>query len=178
MQRPENDPELEAPPELIQALRRLDRPAGSVPNQVDERILTAAQRHLQRDQPTRTWAQWLSVPRLAWVSSGVAILVALGWWLVPSLRIGSAHFSRSSATQTSDQAAAATRPRGLDINGDTVIDILDALELAQRIEASPSLDSALDVNGDGHVDGADAEFIARFVVRLKRDQPSQPGEKG
>jgi len=51
----------------------------------------------------------------------------------------------------------------MDVNGDGVVDILDALALAKAVEAGTG---TVDVNGDGVVDGVDVGVLAAAAVRL------------
>lgn len=54
-----------------------------------------------------------------------------------------------------------------DVNGDRVVDILDAFALARRLEASQPSGARWDMNRDHAVDARDVEFIAAIAVSLR-----------
>ncbi len=55
-----------------------------------------------------------------------------------------------------------------DIDRNGRVDILDALVLARRIDASAPLERSWDFNGDGTVDRLDVDRVAHAAVRLER----------
>jgi hypothetical protein len=144
----DNDPyqEDDAPPDLIHAFRQLRPKDLRVPSSVDDAVLAAARRTLQ---PTRAWwtvsrwPNWARVSGLTAVGFAVALLMFL---LLPA------------------------RSLREDINGDKVVNILDAFQLARQLRSHGTLSSRFDFNGDGSVNQADVDVVAAEAVRLDRGQ--------
>ena len=55
-----------------------------------------------------------------------------------------------------------------DINGDGAVNILDAFQLARRIEAGATASHSHDLNGDRVVDLQDVHTVAHAAVSLQR----------
>ncbi len=152
MQMPEDDREregaaLEAPPELISALKRSPRPSIFIPPAVDEAILHAAHQHLSRKKS----------PRLKWflpIPWGVAVAV-----LVLLLVIAPQALRKAGSTPGS-------RFVRDDLNRDGQVNILDAFALARELKTGVPLSPQLDINGDGVVDERDVATLAARAVSL------------
>lgn len=54
-----------------------------------------------------------------------------------------------------------------DLNGDGVVDMLDAFALARELQLTPASHPRLDLNGDGVVDERDVRILAAQAVRLE-----------
>ena len=135
----EETDDLQAPAKLAEALRGLQKERVLVPPQIDQEILSQA-----REQLRGSKRPFISLPR--WVALAASVVLVCGliyFW------------------QTRPQAFAAE-----DINRDGVVDILDALALARKIEAGEM--GEMDFNRDGVIDERDAATIAIDAVRLKR----------
>jgi hypothetical protein len=153
------NPNLEVPePErLREALRPYARETEFIPPSVDQAILRAARERLagRRPGPARAaggWRVWAEPPWVRWAAAGVGLaLLLVAAWL-------------NSAGRSSPRQMAA---RGLDLNGDGVVNILDALILARRIESSNARDSRNDLNGDGRVDQKDVDLLVSRLVSLE-----------
>jgi len=155
------DPPDHLPPELVEQLRESTDRKVFVPDEIDRRILNEASSHLRQhakpDAPT---------PRSR----------RIGWWLPPvaaaaCLVIGLGVLSREmgmpSRIMNAEQpivADAAAASHG-DVDGDGVVDIVDAYLLAKR---SGEDVEHFDINGDGQVDRADADALALHVVDLRK----------
>ena len=88
------------------------------------------------------WPSWARIPGLAAAGLLVAFLAFL---LVPS------------------------RFAPEDVNRDSVVNILDAFQLARELRSGTPLPSRFDFNGDGIVNRADADAVASQAVRLERN---------
>lgn len=129
------------PPKLANALRGLARDEIFVPPAKDQEILAAARAELEQapELPLRRRPQpnrWQKFLPLA-ASIAVAALML--------------YFSRPTELQKTD------------LNRDGVIDVVDALLMAERIGAG----KGRDLNRDGRVDAQDAAAIAARAVRLE-----------
>jgi hypothetical protein len=140
---------LEAPPELVSALKRLPQEPVFVPPTVDESVLRAARRHLERPQTGRV--SWFRI--MPWAAAAAA-MVLLG--TLPRL-------SRQPAPKPGPGSVFAQR----DLNHDGRVDILDAFALATQLKQGGARDLRLDVNGDGVVDDRDVATIAARAVKLE-----------
>ena len=143
--------ESDAPSGLIHAFRQLRPKRIPVPRSVDDSILNAARRTLNRPAPVESmpvrwwavqnWPNWARIPGLA----AAGLLVAfLSFMLTPS------RFARE------------------DVNRDRIVNILDAFELARELRSGAPLPARFDFNGDGIVNRADADAVAAEAVRLER----------
>jgi len=142
---------------LRRDLRGLFEPSGAVPARVDRIILDQAKQRLA--QPRRL------IIRLRWVAgiTAAAAVVTVGMILFQ----GPNHQS----SVINHQSVAGGRA---DVDGNGRVDILDAFQLARRIEArgpanltrSGAADTQWDLNGDGRVDKDDVNLVASAAVRL------------
>lgn len=147
----ERNQDSEAPSGLIHAFRQLRAKSIPVPPSVDDAVLSAARRTLNRPAPEaprasrwweiQNWPNWARIPGLA----AAGLLVAFfSFWLASS------RFDRE------------------DVNRDRVVNILDAFQLARELRSGAPLPSRFDFNGDGIVNQADADAVAAKAVRLER----------
>jgi hypothetical protein len=142
------DESIQAPADLVSALRRLPREPLFVPPTVDEAILRAARRQLSPpESPRVVWLRW--VPWLAAAAAAALLLVR-----IPG-------FHRTSIPVR-------LRVGIEDLNHDGRVDILDAFALARQLKSGASPDRHLDINGDGVVDERDVAAIAAQAVKLEK----------
>jgi hypothetical protein len=119
---------------------------------VDRVILDAARGGLLR---RRRHVRWTALGAAA--AAGVAIFVGVAVWTA----------REPSAVPNRPSLAA----RAEDVNADGVVDIRDALRLANQLRAAgglPAASGGRDVTGDGVVDRRDVDEIAMAAVRLPR----------
>ena len=175
--RDNQDQDPASPEKLRAALARLNTRQVPVPPKVDEAILRTAREHLEAARVTGSalgvppsggprkprncgiadWfeelyaglQEWLAVRRWAAWGGGAVAMIAVGAlvWLGgrPSL---------------------AGRPE--DLNGDGVVDMLDAFALARELQHNPASHPQLDLNGDGVVDERDVQALAHRAVSLEQ----------
>jgi len=134
---------------LRQDLRGLFEPPGAVPARVDKIILDQARRRLAK--PRRL------IIRLRWAAgiAATAAVVTIGVILYQ----GPNHQSLIINHQSVAEGRA-------DVDGNGRVDILDAFQLARRVEARGPVAPQWDLNGDGRVDKDDVDLVARAAVRL------------
>ncbi len=129
------------PPGLAADLRRMYRP--KVATGLDEPVLALAHHRAaiaaSRRASVRRLTRW-GLVAAAGLAVGVSLTVRLAW-----------------PGRTAPAVALAE-----DVNGDGVVDILDALVLERAIEAK----GGRDINGDGVVNKADVDRVAMAAVRL------------
>jgi hypothetical protein len=155
MQWPDNsedreDSALEAPPELVAALKRLEEPRLFIPPTVDEAVGLAARQHLEGGQGRRArWLRWM--PWLA-TAAGFAIVMAYLSFLPP----------RAESPKARHTAG------GMSITHSGLVDILDAFALARQLKSGAVPNAGWDVNGDGVVDERDVATLAAQAVQLEK----------
>jgi hypothetical protein len=137
----DQDPNLDLPPALQQALREGFGRTPAVPADLDRLITAQARAHLARR------ARWRLVVRLG---SAVAAAVAVGAlvWLPLASRP-----SRVSALAG-------------DVNTDGRVDMLDAYLMARALCDQRSADGRWDLNGDKVIDQRDVDALAARAVSL------------
>ena len=143
-----NGEEPHAPQKLAAALKELPVRRVFVPPAIDETVLRTARRHLTKPHRSgfNVFRVWLSWP--VWAAACLA-LVGLVWFF--------------------------TKPSGVvpkfareDINHDGQVDILDAFQLARKLQSGGKSAPGLDLNGDGVVDWRDVEIVAAHAVKLEK----------
>ena len=163
------------PQKFRATLQNLGAPEVVVPLRVEETILRAAREHLagartagaamdavkpSRHDPSETansgWAQLCAGVMeffgrrrfAAWGGVAVAIVAVGGLvWLGGHPRVSA-------------------RPE--DLNGDGVVDMLDAFALARELQHDPASHPQLDFNKDGVVDERDVRTLAAIAVSLEQ----------
>lgn len=172
-----NDASLQAPPELVSALKRLPQERLFVPPGVDAAVVRAAREHLAGGRSRKSqlrrgcFTEWLrlSVSWKVWLSASAAMIVFVfvAYQLFSPGRgrtfgVGNP-FASSRPTKETVQAplpgTASTERR---------MDILDAFTLARQLKSGPVHEPRWDVNHDGIVDERDVRAIAVEVVRLDK----------
>lgn len=143
------------PPELPAALREafnvlggLDVKPFDIPPSVDSAVLSSARpvlADIRRARRTRQRATW----------AVLATAAALALWFV----------------LTPVNAPRLDRNARMDIDGNGVVDVLDAFALARKLRAHESLPAAGDFNQDGAVDDADVELVMAKAVDLSNVRP-------
>jgi len=165
--------DLQAPAELVSALKQLPQNRPFVPPTVDEAVFRAAQRHLGRPRGLL----FLRFPFVPWLAASAALLtfILLAPSLFPSRSLSTGWHLRNPFELRATRSAVP----GPDIDArpapetEAVIeqrqgDILDALRLAKRLQSGPVRDLRWDANGDGVVDARDVQAIAIQIVRLNK----------
>lgn len=146
----DEDENLEAPPLLVSALKKLPDKHVFVPPSVDETVLMAAHRNLTAHSRTRfPWFRWK-----LWAAATAIVLAAA---VLTRLAI-------NRPAPLPDQSAFIPG----DLNHDGQIDILDAFALSKQLKFGPPPDGRLDLNGDGVVDERDVATIAARAVKLEK----------
>jgi hypothetical protein len=150
-----NEEALKAPPRLIAALKQLPREKVFVPATLDEAILRNARQQLlparARELPGFRWSRFMP-----WLAGAAAAAVLLVLTVLP-------------LKQISEPQVAEVRQ---DLNGDGVVDILDAFVLARDLDAGRMPAPSADINGDGRIDHQDVENLVEMVVRLEKGKQS------
>jgi hypothetical protein len=146
--------DLEIPRNLVDDLAAIyDRPVA-IPQEIDAGIAKAAWRHFAHERQ-----RW--VPSIRWIAPlAAAAVVAL-----MIMRIDRERTQPATAPSQAPMKAARWVVSG-DVDGDGRFDIVDALALAQELEAGQALDMRWDANGDGTVDGRDVDALGKNAVAL------------
>ena len=163
------------PPRLAQDLAAL-YPAPRVPAAVDAKVLALTQSSVASFAARGNQAQRRRFSRpLRWVGAGAAAAAVAALVVIalkpphtrpapttPDLE------ARSQPTVVAPPALADARPG--DVNRNGTVDILDAFELAKKIESAQNRGPRWeDVNGDGVLDKSDVDRIAGMAVRVSGD---------
>jgi hypothetical protein len=154
-----------APSEKLRAaLSRLNARRVSVPPKVDDAILRAAREHLspvgasqntgsvKRSSRSSEWRsgvlEFFGGRRWATLGAAAVAIVAAGAlvWLGGHTRLTA---------------------RNEDLNGDGVVDMLDAFALARELQQGQTPRPQLDLNGDGVIDERDVQILATRAVSLE-----------
>ena len=143
----ENDQFQELPDGMVQELGGLYRRPVAVPAERDRVILAGARTQMVRRRRLRL------LMRVSGAAAAVAAVVAL---VMRTPEIPDAE----------KQVRPAVAVRAQDVNRDGVVNIVDALLLARKVEAGGVAQTQWDFDGDGVVDRKDADSIADEVVSL------------
>jgi len=175
---------------LREDLRGLFQPPGTVPARVDKIILDQAKQRLA--QPRRLiirlrWAAGIAAAA-AGVTIGVVVFNPQSEVRNPQSSLprfagngmsnpqsGSPRLARNGMSNPQSTSPVPAEGRA-DVDGNGRVDILDAFQLARRIETrgpadptrSGAADTQWDLNGDGRVDKDDVSLVASAAVRLDK----------
>jgi hypothetical protein len=148
----ERDPEnkqSQAPARFVEAFREIHKDRLFIPPSVDRAVLSKARRHFRRFSRSgarlRPWGRW----------AVLAASLALAVWLVHT----------RTAIKKTTTASSEIVPGDIDGNG--VVDILDAFTLTRLMKHDPSRAQRWDLNGDGVTDDRDIELVALLAVNLE-----------
>jgi preprotein translocase subunit Sss1 len=151
--RPQDEEALQAPPRLISALKELRKPSIFIPPTLDEAVLRAAHRHLNK----RPKPQWFGF--IPWIAAAAAAIVVLG--------VIGQFLQTSRSPQDSGPVLAQE-----DLNHDGQVDILDAFTLARQLKTGGKVPPQMDINHDGVVDERDVAAVAARAVSLEKGRRS------
>lgn len=169
----DNDPD--DLPRLAAALTRLQARSARTPHEIDDSMRLEIRAHFDAIKRAggaeriagRRWRIGAAAVALA---GGVAALIALAMWLN----------TPPTPQSNSPMAQAPTPSAPGDIDGSGRIDILDAFQLARRIEAAETFEEPstriFDLTGDGSVDQRDVDAVAMRAVTLT--SPTTPEARG
>lgn len=143
-QRNEDEPALQCPARLVDALKRLHQTRPFIPATLDESIMRAARQRLEKTHRPAPWLGFL--PWLAAAATAIVLAVAIPRFAVKP--------GKSFARE--------------DLNKDGRVDILDAFTLATKLKAGAIISPQLDLNGDGVVDDRDVAVLAAQAVSLRK----------
>jgi hypothetical protein len=156
----DDDADLVLPPRLLAGLRATDR-TPAVPSAVDAAVRRHAIEYFARQRRVRNWTRWAG----AAAAAAAIVLVALRLASPPDNGTGG-----TAQTPSPSAGGAAASPRLAartsapeDVNGDGVVDVLDAFAVARGVRAGRP-PAAWDVTGDGVVDRQDVDRIAARAV--------------
>ncbi len=178
--RDNQNPDAATPEQLRAALSRLNTRPIAVPPKVDDAILRTAREHLAGARTAESASPSFVVPPsggpreprkhgtpnwLAELCAGLLEVFAIRRW---------AAFSAVAVTIVAvgvlvwlgGHPRSAARPE--DLNGDGVVDMLDAFALARELQHDPASHPQLDLDGDGKVDERDVQALAARAVRLEQ----------
>lgn len=145
-----NDESLKAPARLESAFKQLPQQKLFIPPTLDEAVLKAARRQLEGGEKRHaTWIRYL--PWWAGATGCLLLAAALAvyWDVLPRRMEGGVVIASE------------------DVNGDGVVDILDAFALARQLQAggTPALP---EFNGDRELNERDIALVAAHAVKLDK----------
>ena len=145
----EQNDDLNAPDEFVQALRRATEGRVNVPGELEEQILDHARKHLQGASVTLTETEGQPDKIIPfpgnWIrlSATAAVLALMGVvWVQMERRDATPEVATEGPT------------------------IVDALLLARELNDGEAVSSEYDLNGDGVVDELDVDLLAHAAVAL------------
>lgn len=171
-----DDASLQAPPELVAALKRLPQERLFVPPAVNEAVVRAAREHLGGGKSGQThlrrgsFGEWLSL-NLSWkvwvgAGTGMVVLALVAYQVLsPRGRTFGVGNPFASSRAVSEPVRA---PLPGNASTERRLDILDAFTLARQLKTGPVREPRWDVNHDGIVDERDVRAIAVEAVRLDK----------
>jgi len=171
------NPEPATPERLRAALSRLNNRPIAVPPKVDDAILRTAREHLEaariaesalgvppsggpRERRNRRTADWREELR-----AGLQELLTVRRWAAWG-GVAAAMIAVGALVWLGGRPSWAGRPE--DLNGDGVVDMLDAFALARELQQNPASHPQLDLNRDGVVDARDVQALAARAVSLEQ----------
>jgi hypothetical protein len=173
-----DDADLQAPPELVSALKNLPQERLFVPPAVDEAVARAARERLgglksgtaKLGRPF-SFREWLSlnVSWKVWLgASATVVVLALGAYQFFSPGRGRTFGVGNPFAGSKPVSEPVQAPLPSSASTDRRVDILDAFMLARQLKAGPVHEPRWDINHDGVVDERDVRAIAIEVVRLDK----------
>lgn len=162
-------------PRLAAGLMRLHARSPQTPAEIDESMRLEIRAHFDAIQRAggveriagRRWR--IGAAAIAF-AGGVAALIALAMWLNAPM----------TPQSNAPMAQAPTPPAPGDVDSSGRIDILDAFQLARRIEAAEAFEEPstriFDLTGDGAVDQRDVDAVAMRAVTVIA--PATPEARG
>lgn len=148
------------PAELVEQLREATSHPVFVPDEIDQRVLSEASKHLSRQAAPR---RHLLIRRLAPIAA--AACLALAFFVILATNATSQSTSSPTVATNSDVSGesefSVSLPQAGDIDADGVIDIVDALMLSKRLGDSKRWP---DLNADGVVNEADVDLLVMQIV--------------
>jgi hypothetical protein len=154
-----------SPEKLCAALLRLHGSRVSVPSSLDETVLRAAREHLARVSTERQGTLARASKWFAELREGLldyfAVRRRAAWAGMAALALGVGLLVWMDGHRL-------PTARSADLNGDGMVDMLDAFALARELQQGPVNQSQLDLNGDGVVDERDVRALAARAVRLEQ----------
>jgi hypothetical protein len=171
-----DDASLQAPPELVSALKRLPQERLFVPPAVDGVVVRAAREHLVGGRLGKSQLRRGSFRELLSLSFSWKVWAGAGLGVVVLALLAYQFLSPRGGTFGVGNPFASSRPVSEPVraplpgNASTErrMDILDAFTLARQLKSGPVREPRWDVNHDGIVDERDVRAIAFEVVRLDR----------
>ena len=166
----ENQPKSEELKKLETALRGLGKERVFVPAQVDKKVLAEIQRHFGHKKEETEFERCEGQPTAANVvferkrPKSVIRRRPKSWWMQKILPLAAS----ISIAAVMIQFARLGRTTAGDVNADGKVDVVDALVLAERLQAGETA-RRWDVNGDRIVDARDSEEILARAVDLERN---------
>jgi len=163
--------ELEALVRLAEGVASLQPALERVPEGVDRKILEDFRRAVPGAKILRfPGARW-SAPALGLAAAAAAafLVVLPRMHTGPALPVALQEAERAEqrgGLQAGERLLAGRAPALVDVNGDGVVDILDAHRLAVLLQGGSAEALRWDANGDGRVDGRDVGALAARVVAL------------
>ena len=142
-----SEPEPRDAERLKEEMKALFEPPGGPPHGEGLQILMLAERRRLRKLRRRVLARMAGL-----AAAGIVCGIGL------SMLIG--------RLKAREQPVLPAHGVTMDINGDGRVDILDALALAQKVEAGAPYRAEWDLNGNGVLDRGDAVVLASTVVKL------------
>lgn len=163
-------PEDVLPQEFMELLRERYCPEIGVPPEVDAAILAQARQHLESTVTSRRRVGAGSAPgwkRSALLATAATVLVSVVTWrslYSPGdlLQAPAVSNARSMARNEGHQMTAGRD----DVDGDGIVDILDAFALARLVEGGKAVSPDQDRDADGAVSRSDVDVLAGHVVML------------
>ena len=156
------------PEKLRAALSRLNARKIVVPPKVDDVVLQAAHGRLagvfkeahvdQQVSSTKPGSNWAEFCAGLLEFFAVRRWAAWGGVAVTMIAVGALVWLGGRTSLTA-------RPE--DLNGDGVVDMLDAFALARELQHDPASHPQFDLNGDGVVDERDVQALAARAVSLE-----------
>ncbi len=152
------DSDLQGPPAFARDLKALYTSPSAIPPATDEAILARIRQQCASRRRKRLLVRWAVPPAAA---AAVIMWVVFNPFVTPDL---------DDVPRFESSGIVATRQLAdhRDIDGNGLVDILDALALARNIKDNRVAEQPWDFNGDGLIDLKDVGTVAQSAVRLNK----------